>query len=226
MVELIDIIGSAVKGVGYFALLWLGLPALLLFFPNQSTLRAISAHVITVIDGFNYVLGEAVKWALPLLVLSVTASVFALSLFGLSWTKLSESAQYFHVIALMLGAAFTLLMNEHVRVDIFQSRLARPHKALVDFIGFHIGLMPVCLLLIWSSASFVHFSWLIFEGSAEADGIKGVFILKTLIPIFALLMLAQGLSIALRAVMVMRNIDPPKRIDGVDELFPAPKRLP
>lgn len=226
MVELFDIIGGAVKGVGYFALIWLSLPALLLFFPKQTILRSISNHTILVIDRFNYVLGETVKWALPLLVLSVTASVFALSLFGLSWTKLSESAQYFHVIALMFGASLTLLMNEHVRVDIFQSRLKRPHKALVDFIGFYIGLMPVCLLLIWSSTRFVYFSWLIFEGSAEADGIKGVFILKTLIPIFAVLMLAQGLSIALRAVMVMRDIDAPKHISGIDDLFPAPKRLP
>jgi len=226
MIEFFDIIGGAIKGVGYFALIWLSLPAFLLFFPNQTTLYRISHHTITIIDRVNYSLGEVVKWALPLLVLSVTVSVFALSLFGLSWTKLSESAQYFHVIALMLGASLTLLMNEHVRVDIFQSRLKRSHKALVDFIGFYIGIIPVCLLLIWSSTRFVYFSWLIFEGSAEADGIKGVFILKTLIPVFAVLILAQGLSIALRAVMVMRDIDAPKLIPGINDPFPAPKRLP
>ena len=120
----------------------------------------------------------------------------------------------------MLGAAMTLLLNEHVRVDVFQSRLKRPQKALVDFIGFYIGLMPVCLLLIWSSNSFIGFSWQIFEGSAESDGIRGLYLLKTLIPAFAVLMLAQGLSIALRAVMVMRELEEPKRPPHVEDLFP------
>lgn len=218
----LDIIAHFIKGVGWFACLWLVLPTLLLIWPKQKYLQSISGHAVTIIDGCSLAVGEVIKWALPLLVLSVAISVFALSLFGLSWTKLSESAQYFHAAVIMLGAAMTLLVNEHVRVDIFQSRLSRPRKALVDFIGFHIGLMPVCLLLIWSSNSFVRFSWQIFEGSAEADGIKGVFLLKTLIPIFAIMVIAQGLSIALRAVMVMRGLDEPKRPKIVDDLFPEP----
>jgi TRAP-type mannitol/chloroaromatic compound transport system permease small subunit len=221
MASYLDIISGAMKGIGYFALLWLIMPALLLFLPRQTTLLSISRHVVSFIDRLNFTIGECVKWALPLLVLSVAISVFALSLFGLSWTKLSESAQYFHATAFMLGAAMTLLMNEHVRVDIFQSRLSRPRKALVDFIGFYVGLMPVCLLLIWSSNSFVGLSWSIFEGSPETDGIKAVFLLKTLIPAFAILMLAQGLSIALRAVMVMRGLKEPKRIIAMTDLFPA-----
>ncbi len=222
MAEFIDIIGGAMKGIGWFALIWLSLPALLLFFPKQKHLSSLSVNVISSVDALNYKIGEAVKWALPLLVITVAMSVFALSLFGLSWTKLSESAQYFHAGTLMLGAAATLLMNEHVRVDIFQSRLQRHHKALIDFIGFHLGLVPVCLLLIWSSNSSVHFAWLIFEGSAEADGIKGVFLLKTLIPAFAVLMLAQGQSIALRAVFIMREIGEPPRLSGIKDHFPAP----
>lgn len=117
----------------------------------------------------------------------------------------------------------TLLLNEHVRVDIYQSRLKRPQKALVDFIGFHIGLMPVCLLLIWSSNSFIGFSWQTLEGSAESDGIRGLYLLKTLIPIFAVMMLAQGLSISLRAVMIMRGLEAPKRPADVNDLFPESK---
>lgn len=224
MSALLDIIGPFLKGVGWFSILWLILPALLLCLPKQKILLSISRHAVEIIDGLCAAMGELIKWALPLLVLSVAISVFALSLFGLSWTKLSESAQYFHAAVIMLGAAMTLLVNQHVRVDIFQSRLSRPRKALVDFIGFHIGLMPVCLLLIWSSNSFVRFGWQIFEGSAEADGIKGVFLLKTLIPLFAISMLAQGLSIALRAVMVMRGLDePPRAANDVPDHFPSPE---
>jgi len=202
----LDIIAHFLKGVGWFALFWLTLPALLLVFSKNKYLLSLSHHTVGIIDT----------------VLSVAISVFALSLFGVSWTKLSESAQYFHAATIMLGSAMTLLVNEHVRVDIFQSRFSRPRKALIDFIGFYIALMPVCLLLVWSSNSFVRFGWQIFEGSPEADGIKGVFLLKTLIPVFAILLLAQGLSIALRAVMVMRNLKESERPANVSDLFPIP----
>ena len=220
----IDIIGSFLKGVGWFELLWLALPALLLFWPQNKILQSISRHVIDIIDAISIGFGELIKWGLPLLILSVAFSVFALSLFGLSWTKLSESSHYFHATVIMLGASMTLLMNDHVRVDILQSRYSRPRKALVDFTGFYAAIIPVCLLILWSSGSFVRFGWQIFEGSAEADGIKGVFLLKTLIPMFAILMLAQGLSIALRAVMVMRGLTEPERPKGIPDLFPEPTR--
>ena len=212
-----------IKGVGWFACLWLTLPALLLIWPHNKTIKSISDHTVQIIDTVSIYLGELIKWALPLLVLSVAVSVFALSIFGLSWTKLFESAQYLHAAVIMIGAAATLLMNQHVRVDIVQSRLSRPSKALVDFTGFYVGLMPVCLLLLWSSGSFIRFSWQIFEGSAEADGIRGLFLLKTLIPIFAIMLLAQGLAIALRAVAVMRGLEDPMRPAEVPDLFPHPK---
>ena len=220
---MLDIFAQALKGVGWFALLWLTLPALLLFRPNSTLLINISRHVIEIVDSVSLTIGQLIKWGLPLLVFSVAISVFALSLFGLSWTKLFESAQYIHATVIMLGAAMTLLLNEHVRVDIFQSKLKRPQKALVDFIGFHVGLMPVCLILIWSSNSFIGFSWQTLEGSAESDGIRGLYLLKTLIPIFAVMMLAQGLSISLRAVMVMRSLNEPKRPPHVEDVFPVVK---
>ena len=220
---MLDIFAHALKGIGWFALLWLTLPALLLFKPKSAFLIDVSRHAVEIVDKVSLMIGQLIKWGLPLLVFSVAISVFALSLFGLSWTKLFESAQYIHASVIMLGAAMTLLLNEHVRVDIYQSILKRPQKALVDFIGFHIGLMPVCLLLIWSSNSFIGFSWQTLEGSAESDGIRGLYLLKTLIPIFAVMMLAQGLSISLRAVMIMRGLETPKRPAGVNDLFPKAK---
>ena len=220
---MLDIFAHALKGIGWFALLWLTLPALLLFNPKSTFLIDVSRNAVEIVDKVSLMIGQLIKWGLPLLVFSVAISVFALSLFGLSWTKLFESAQYIHASVIMLGAAMTLLLNEHVRVDIYQSRLKRPQKALVDFIGFHIGLMPVCLLLIWSSNSFIGFSWQTLEGSAESDGIRGLYLLKTLIPIFAVMMLAQGLSISLRAVMIMRGLEAPKRPADVNDLFPESK---
>ena len=159
------------------------------------------------------------KWLLPLLVLSVAASVFALSIFGVTTTKWLESAKYFQALIIMLGAAATLLAGQHVRVDIFFSRMQETSKARVDLIGFYLLLAPACILLTWNAQSFVSFAWAIREGSSEANGIRGVYILKTLIPVFAITMLAQGLAISTRAAMALIGQTRPDRPEGVPPFF-------
>lgn len=165
--------------------------------------------MIALIDSFSYRIGEAVKWLLPVLVLSMAFTVFALSIFGQSWTKLFESADYMHASVIMLGAAATLLAGKHVRVDVFHTNMSPKSRALVDFIGFYALLLPVCLIILWNSQSTIYSSWRILEGSAEADGIRGEFLLKTLIPIFAIMMIMQGLAISLRAAMRLSGLKEP-----------------
>lgn len=209
--DLLGLIGVFLKGAGWMFLLFALLPFLRLILPGQKAVDDAARHVVGLIEPVNYRVGEMIKWALPLLVLSVAFSVFALSIFGLSWTKLFESAEYLHASVIMLGAAATLLAGQHVRVDIFHSRMKPQSRALVDFIGFYLLLMPACLVILWDSQSFISFSWMIFEGSAEADGIRGEFLLKTLIPLFCVMMIAQGVSIALRAAMMLTGANQPDR---------------
>ncbi len=221
-----ELIAAALKGVGWAFFPALLLPMLYLIMPNADWLDRLSRALITVIDDISYRVAEAAKWALPALVLSVVFSVFALSIFGLSWTKLSESAAYFHACVIMLGAAATLLAGQHVRVDIFYSHMTAKSRALVDFAGFYALLLPVALIILWNSQSFVKLGWKIFEGSSEGDGIRGVFLLKTLIPIFALMLIAQGLSIALRAAMCLHGRERPPRPDHTPQLFPPLEERP
>lgn len=217
---MLELIAAALKGIGWVSLPFLLLPLALLIFPKSKTLDGICRALITLLDDISYYIGEVAKWALPLLVLSVAISVFALSIFGLSFTKLSESAAYLHATVIMLGAAATLLAGQHVRVDIFHSRMSAAARSRVDLIGFYALLLPVCLIIIWNSQSFVNFSWRIFEGSNENDGIKGIFLLKTLVPIFGVMMIAQGCSIALRAAMCLLGRDRPARPAHTPPLFP------
>jgi TRAP-type mannitol/chloroaromatic compound transport system permease small subunit len=74
-------------------------------------------------------------------------------------------------------------------------------------------------LILWNSQSFVGFAWSIFEGSSEADGIKGVYWLKTLIPIFAISMIVQGLAISLRAALCLSGQNRPPRPVNIPPLF-------
>jgi len=217
--EVLDTLGRAMHGVGWVFFLVLLLPLLYLFAPSLRGLKPLVETIISTIDTLNYHIGETVKWGLVLLVLSVAMSVFALSIFGLSWTKLSESAEYFHASVLILGASATLLASQHVRVDIFHSQMSAKSKALVDFIGFYALLLPVCLIILWNSQSFIYFSWLIFEGSSESDGIRGEFLLKSLIPAFSVLMISQGFAIALRAAMCLHGQNRPQRPEHTPPLY-------
>ena len=194
------------------------LPALYLFIPT-AWLRRVTHALIRTIDSLIFALGETVKWTLPLLVISVAASVFALSIFGTATVKWLESAFYFQAIMITLGAAATLLAGQHVRVDVFHERMGMKARARVDLVGFYLLLAPVCLLIVWNSQTFVGFTWMTLEGSTESNGIRGVFLLKTLIPIFAITLIMQGLAIALRAAMALNDEARPPRPKGVAPFF-------
>ena len=212
-------VGGILQAIGWAFLPLLAWPIIHLIYGKTGFVKGVSEALISLIDSLTFWLGEGAKWLLPLLVISVAASVFALSIFGITTTKWLESAKYFQALIIMLGAAATLLAGQHVRVDIFFSRMSETGKARVDLIGFHLLLAPVCILLIWNAQSFVSFAWAIREGSGEADGIRGVYILKTLIPTFAITMLAQSLAIATRAAMALSGQKRPARPEGVPPFF-------
>lgn len=215
---MIDAWAAAMKTIGWVfvpALIW---PVLHLMAPH-GFIRSLSEAIIRTIDSLTHLLGEIVKWTLPLLVLSVAFSVFALAIFGVTTTKLQESAKYFQAIIIMLGAAATLLAGQHVRVDIFHTNMSSTAKARIELWGFYLFLLPACLLILWNSQTFVGFAWAIREGSSEADGIRGVYLLKTLIPVFAVTMIAQGFAIALRAAMCLSGQMRPNRPQDVPSFF-------
>ena len=212
-------VGGILQSIGWAFLPALAWPVIHLLFGHKPLISNLSRALISLIDSLIYRLGEMAKWLLPLLVLSVAASVFALSIFGVTTTKWLESAKYFQAFIIMLGAAATLLASQHVRVDILHTQMTEKGKARVDLLGFFLLMMPACLLLIWDAQSFVSFAWAIREGSSEADGIRGVYILKTLIPVFAITMLVQGLAISTRAAMSLRGQTRPDRPKGIPPFF-------
>ena len=113
---------------------------------------------------------------------------------------------YLHAISFMLGIAYALKHDEHVRVDIFYSRLSARGQAWVNLSGHLLLLLPVALSFGYLSISYVSASWRILEGSSEVGGIPAIFLLKTLIPLFALTLLAQGLAEIARALITLRGV--------------------
>ena len=155
------------------------------------------------IDRLSAAIGRAVAWCLLFMVLAEFALVLMRYVLGVGSIWLQESVIYAHAALFMLAAAWTLAADGHVRVDIFYAD-ATPHtKALVDLLGALLLLLPFALALIFLSYPYVARSWAILEGSRETSGLPALFLLKTLIPLFAALLALQGIAQALRAALVL-----------------------
>ena len=131
------------------------------------------------------------------------ALVVARYLFGLGSIWLSETVIYAHAAVFMLAAAWTLRAEGHVRVDIFYGEASERTKALIDLVGAILLLLPFLLVLLWLSVPYAARSWAILEHSQEASGLPLIFVLRTLIPVFAVLMTLQGVAQAIRAATVL-----------------------
>jgi TRAP-type mannitol/chloroaromatic compound transport system permease small subunit len=157
-----------------------------------------------IIDQLNEWTGRLMAW-LTLAMVIVTFSVVVLRyLFDLGSIALQESITTMHALVFMLGAAYTLRHEGHVRVDIFYRRFGERGRAWVDLLGVLLLLLPVTLFIIWISWEYVAASWSLLEGSRETGGLPGVYLLKSVIPLMALLLLLQGVAMGWRAFSVVR----------------------
>ena len=129
--------------------------------------------------------------------------------FGLNFIWMQESITYMHGAVFLLAGGYALLTNDHVRVDIFYRDAPAKRKALVDFLGTYVFLFPFCLLLLWTGAPYIAQAWSVQEGSTEQSGIQAVFLLKTLIALFALLLTMAGFVVTKRAADILRGASAP-----------------
>jgi TRAP-type mannitol/chloroaromatic compound transport system permease small subunit len=155
------------------------------------------------IDRLTTSVGWAVAWLALAIVLLQFALVVARYLFGLGSIWLTETVIYAHATLFLMAAAWTLRAGGHVRVDIFYAEASARTKAIIDLIGAALLLLPFALVLVWLSVPYAARSWTILERSQESSGLPLVFLLKTLIPAFALLMALQGIAQAIRAIQAL-----------------------
>lgn len=155
------------------------------------------------LDALNERVGRAVSWLTLAMVLTTFAVVVLRYLFNYGSIAMQESVTYLHALVFMLGAAYTLKHDGHVRVDIFYQRFGRRGQALVDLFGSLFLLLPFCLFIGWVSWEYVADSWSIKESSRDAGGLPWVYWLKSVIPAMAVLLSLQGLSMILKSVLVL-----------------------
>ncbi len=149
--------------------------------------------------------GRAVAWLTLGMVLVTFLVVLLRYAFDLGWIAMQESVTYMHAVVFMLGAAYTLKHDGHVRVDIFYRAFSPRTRAWVDLFGVLVLLLPTCGFIIWIGWDYVASSWSVSEGSREAGGLPGVFLLKGLILLMPALLLLQGIASVLRDLMATRT---------------------
>lgn len=159
--------------------------------------------------------GRLVSWLTLAMVLVTCAVALLRYAFDLGWIGMQESVTYLHAAVFMLGAAYTLRHEGHVRVDILYRRFPERVQAWVDILGGLLLLVPVCAFIAWISWDYVAQSWAVREGSQEAGGLPLVYLLKTLIPAMAALLLVQGLASILRNALFLAGY--PVRRDAGSE---------
>ncbi len=159
--------------------------------------------VINALDALSDWIGRTLCW-LTLAMMVITCLVVILRYgFDQGSIALQESVMYLHGCVFMLGIAYALRHRAHVRVDIIYERSSPRWRALVDTLGTLFFLFPFALFLLYSSFGYVSQSWSLAESSAQPGGLPGVFVLKTLIPVMASLLLLQGVAELLRSLSVL-----------------------
>ena len=167
---------------------------LLIFFFQRS---------VQAIDSINERVGRFVSWLVLALVLTTFFIVVLRYLFDLSWVMMQESIVYLHAVIFMLGAAYTLKHEGHVRVDIIYQRCTPTVKAWIDLLGTMFLLLPVAGFILWSSWEYVLDSWDILESSRNSGGLPYVYLLKTTLLFMSGLLILQGLSLLMSKVVFL-----------------------
>lgn len=159
------------------------------------------------IDWLNGQVGRIVVWLSVLMILIgvYNAAVrYVGAFFGvnLSSNFYLEAQWYLFGVMFMLGAAYTLRHNAHVRVDVLYGRLGPRGRAWIDLAGSVTLLMPFCAGMVWLSSDWVMFSWRILETSSNPGGLPR-YPIKTVVPLTFALLFLQGLSQAIKSLAVL-----------------------
>lgn len=142
----------------------------------------------------NECIGRVLSWLVPVMVALAFAVVVLRYGFQYGRVDLQESILYLHTAIVALCMGYTLARDEHVRVDIFYSRMSERARAAVNLAGDVLFLLPTCGAILYSSWDYTAISWRFMERSPEPAGLPGVFLLKTLIPLMAALLAVQALA--------------------------------
>jgi TRAP-type mannitol/chloroaromatic compound transport system permease small subunit len=151
------------------------------------------------IDRFQDWFGRSVSWLSLGMVLVVFGDVITRYVFRTTSGAMQELEWYLFGTLYLLAAGYTLLYDEHVRVDIVYSKLSPRRRAWFDFVLFWVFFFPSCAVVIYAAWPFVRNAWAVWEGSPDPGGLPLRWLLKSMIIVGFVLLLLQGISQTIKA---------------------------
>lgn len=167
---------------------------------------------VSAVGRLNAFVGKVFSWLALLAVLLCFAVVVQRYVFSTTQLWLQDLYVWLNGAMFMAVAGYTLLIDGHVRVDILYRPAAPRRKAIMDLIGVLLFLLPYCAVVWLWGFEYVQRAWMLHEGSANPGGMPGLYILKTFILVFVVLVGLQGIAMALRSILVLK---------GREEMLPA-----
>ena len=203
MEEFVSITGTGLRYAGYILVPLLVLPLLVVAAPKP--LKTIANRVSGLLDRVSgFAMGFALAAAFAIILIQL-AAVLLRYVFGLSFSWLNDSVIFTFAMMFMLGAAATLRDDGHVRVDILRPRYSERTKAAIELFGSLVFIIPIGILILYAGSGLVSRSWVGLEHFNESDGLPIKYLFKTMVPVFAILMIGQALSQALKAALIIRG---------------------
>jgi len=145
-------------------------------------------------QNINEITGRLVSWLSLLIVLTTFSIVVLRYFFNTGSIALQESTSYMYSLLFLIGIAYTLKHDEHVRVDIFYQKFSKKSQAIIEILGTIFLLLPMVIFIFYISWDYVMQSWQLMEDSPDAGGLPYVYLLKTTILIFCVLLFIEAIS--------------------------------
>ena len=174
---------------------------------NDDEFRSPTDGFAASIDAFSAFVGRAVAWLTLLMVIVTVVIVVLRYAFDLGFIWLQESLTWLHASAFMLGIAYTLQQDEHVRVDIFYRNLSPQRRAWINGLGVVLFVLPLAGFLLVESFGYVQTAWQIGEVSRDSGGLPypAIPLLKSMLLLMPVAVALQGAAMLLRAIATLRS---------------------
>jgi len=160
-----------------------------------------------IIDAINLRLGKILAWALLAAVLLSTGNAIIRKVFDTSSNAWLELQWILFAVVFLLCSPWTLLSNEHIRIDIVNNMLPKRTRDSIDIFGHIFFLLPFTVVMMITGWPFFTASFRINEQSSNAGGLAQ-WPAKFLVPFCFFLLFFQGISELIKRIAVMRGLIP------------------
>jgi TRAP-type mannitol/chloroaromatic compound transport system permease small subunit len=156
------------------------------------------------IDRLNTAIGKFVAWAIFLAVVISAGNAIIRKVLSTSSNAWLEAQWVLFGACFLLCASWTMLSNEHIRIDVVSSLMSKKLRNWIDVVGHALFLAPICLIMMWYSWPFAFRSLFQNEQSTNAGGLP-VYPAKFLVPIGFTLLFIQAISELIKRIAIMRG---------------------